>query len=324
MALPDKRSSVAWHERRGILLVRERESWHWKIDHDPTNIKETLHKHLHHHKFDSPWISFTDSFVATIARALSFRHSGIPTGDIKIHIIDTTNIKNRALPIHAFTGALGYEALHEGNSPLAKMVLGSLPGEYLFWNELKVEASMVSLTALLAPTPLQPLQHFQGLLDLMPALERRSKGLKKLKKPKKSDSDTLLEWDIRNPPIKAWKLLKEFFDVELKIRNPKRGQTTRSGRAVEWYTFDDPKRHTDEIGADVLGNFQVLVKEFKPDFQIPVLIALLTMQTKQYHFEGIVEEMCKVYGGKSPLELSGFKLTVHRHTPSRAFLVCVN
>lgn len=48
-----------------------------------------------------------------------------------------------------------------------------------------------------------------------------------------------------------------------------------------------------------LGGYQLLVQEFKPDFQIPVLIALLSTQTNKFYTGSMVSAMERSFAGKS-------------------------
>jgi hypothetical protein len=64
------------------------------FDADNEHIKDTLREHLMKStKSWSPWISFSDSLVATLAKALRFQYRGTKSGEVQIHVIDTLKIK---------------------------------------------------------------------------------------------------------------------------------------------------------------------------------------------------------------------------------------
>lgn len=115
--------------------------------------------------------------------------------------------------------AIGYRVFSGRDSPLAKMILGSIAGEFLFWNEVKASASTVSLQTLLRPKPPHNNLYFDGMLELMPELERHQEKLKKLKNP---DPVSRKEWDTRRNFTAGWKLRDTLYREKLQIKERKR------------------------------------------------------------------------------------------------------
>ena len=274
---------------------------------DNKYIRETLRNHLHHKMVWSPWISFTDSIASTLARATKSIRKGYP--NIKIHVVDTFQINKQALVVDAFAMARGYGVFSDRSSIRAKMVLGSLFGEVLVWNELEVEASTVPFDALLHPKPPRPNAYAVGLLEIMPMLEvQPGPYVKKVKKTPRNFSAS--EWDARKKFTAAWELKKRFYGLELMIEEkkqsdqvfaPKKAQQQahggRMGRKIWFKTSEMPDNrvHVDESH---IRQHQMLISEFKPEFQIPMLIALLSMRTREFYEGGIVEIMRPEFFGK--------------------------
>jgi hypothetical protein len=179
---------------------------------------------------------------------------------------------------------LGYRVI-DRNSVTSKMVFGSIPGEYLFWNELAVEASCISLSKLLRPSPYGKLWT-PGLLDLIPQFQLQPpKGITKLTTP---DPETGKEWDDRLTPEAAWKHFKKFYGVKM----------IKAGNTVD-FEYTRPANPQDEIPIEKVWEHQKLVEGFKSEFRLPVLLAFLSMHFKAYHHEGITEVVRQVYAGKS-------------------------
>ncbi|KPI41429.1 uncharacterized protein AB675_9373 [Cyphellophora attinorum] len=245
------------------------------VNKDCEHIKSTLTMHLRKQHTPSPWISFSDSIVATLARALRFQQrKKTKPEDIRIHVIDTMNIRRLALGVNGRAIAFGYRALGH-NSSKDTMVRGSLPGEYLFWNVLNVDASTVSLSGFLCPWLTKDNVRSPGLLELIPQLtvQPRAKGSKKLAKPDPATTKSR----------QASQLLDKLYGSETVIRK--------------------------RIAVEKVRDHQKLVGGLKLDFRLPVLLALLSMHTKSYHNEGIVEAMCQVYEGASEVENFEFAST---------------
>ncbi|ETN40242.1 uncharacterized protein HMPREF1541_04518 [Cyphellophora europaea CBS 101466] len=252
--------------------------------HDNKFIRETLRDHLNNKKTSSHWISFTDSLPSAIARALKFKQKGYPvrpptvkSSDIRFHIVDTFKIRKEALIVHGFAMARGYKVFDRAKSILKRMVLGSLRGKFLVWNELDVEASSVSLESLLRLSRGGNHLNTTGILELMPFLQKAPGNT--LKKKNKPDPETGREFEVKRQFRAAWQLTKQLYGIEMVIEfrkqlyrpmAPKKTrEQDRAGRMRRkiWFVERETADQRCELEPGKLVAFQNLVAGFKPEFQ---------------------------------------------------------
>ena len=186
--------------------------------------------------------------------------------------------------------ARGYKVFDRAKSILKRMVLGSLRGKFLVWNELDVEASSVSLESLLRLSRGGNHLNTTGILELMPFLQKAPGNT--LKKKNKPDPETGREFEVKRQFRAAWQLTKQLYGIEMVIEfrkqlyrpmAPKKTrEQDRAGRMRRkiWFVERETADQRCELEPGKLVAFQNLVAGFKPEFQVPMLVALLSMQTK--------------------------------------------
>lgn len=255
-----------------------------------------LDDHVSQFGFNSHWISFTDSPLTAICRALQHIRRG--RKDIRLHVINTLKITNPALIVSSYAMLRGYRVCVDLNPVEQKKMLGSSYAEFLVWDELIAEATMVRFSELLSPPNSDSKVYVPGLLDLVPGLLCPSK-------------------DKRLKFRQAWRLRETLYGLEQRIeaklemfrpcgprsRYRRQDWAGRYGAPKHCQRQDvyDPRRELDDFER---SKFDRLVDGFPDEYKIVMLTFFLSLKTNLYYEESIVDQIVQFANGTSALPRS--------------------
>ena len=254
-------------------------------------VKESLHNHEVNKKCSSHWISLTDSGLAAVAYALQLHEQS--NINVQIHMVDTTKLRNRPLIVYAYPMLKGYRVCWNRKSGFQKMILGASYTEFLVWDELDIEACCVNITVLIGA----------GLNDLPIKLKaslqrlgadgrkRRCQPASKIRKHhiKLGDAKTIekMREEYYSGPWNRWKR-REW--VAAYWGNP---------RPTTPITIRQRPDNRSPMSTDVMNRYRTVAETCKkPEFQLVMLIALLSMSTPMFYHDSMVDELMNIPQGK--------------------------
>lgn len=263
--------------------------------------KAEIWEELQHHvrglrsRKGSRWTSFTASIISAIGFALRMKDNGETT--IRIHIIDTTQLSTRPLVVHCHRMLKAYEINLSASLCFDVARTRTSWNEFLVWDELRAVASSVDLDDLLYPEAPNPKACQPGLLDLMPKLKTPEKDTWDQTKASESFSRHYgLEVEpyevVQSPPLSPSPLSDTDYMIHAFLNNRTRLQVrrgwTRDGLVyrTNWHLLD----------------YFFLVRSMTKSFQLPMVVALLSMGTKFMYQESVIRELMEFPKGKqSPI-----------------------
>lgn len=257
-------------------------------------VKETLHNHEVNKKCSSHWISFSDSGSAAVAYALQL-HEQSKT-NVQIHMVDTTKLRNRPLIAYAYPMLKGYRVCSNRKSGFQKMILGASYTEFLVWDELSIEACCVNISVLIGA----------GLTDLPIKLRA---PLRRLgadgRKRKCQPASKIRKHHLKLEDAKMIEQMREEY-----YSGPMNLWKRREWAAAYWgnqkpttpVTIRQRPDNRSPMSTDIMNRYRTVAETCeKPDFQLVMLIALLSMSTPMFYRDSMVDELMNIPQGKLTL-----------------------
>lgn len=282
------------------------------FDFPKQEVREGLKVHVRRIKRYSHWISFTGSILLAISFALQMKERNCE--DIRIHMIDTKQLVNKPLMMHAATMLEAYEVFLDPNLSYDVARCRTAENEILVWDELQAESAVIAFNDLLYPQI--PGRDMPGLFDHIAKLLPKKRGV--FKTPKK---DT---WSQKAQSAKRpSKLFKELYGIEEEVRFYQLVQESllsakdyagRFGfvRRCVIRAPNDPRRHLDEWQ---LKDFLDLVRRMRKSFQLPFVMALLSLMTNFVLIDSMAEAISLLPSSES---------TLSRYITSHRLLTCIH
>ena len=257
-----------------------------------TEIKESLHNHEVAKRCDSHWISFTDSAIAAKAYGLQLFEQ--KKGNVRIHMVDTTKIRNLPLIVHAYPMLKGYRVCSNRKSSFQRMIIGASYTEYLVWDELQVEACSVDVSLLIQVEVLElpiklkvPIKRLgrQGHKRKFQTASRIRQSHLKLEESRVVEH---MRDNYTSGPYNLWK----------------KGERTcafwgnrKSTTPVAIREKIDTRSH---MSTDMMNRYRIVAQVCeKPRFQLVMLVALLSMSRPAFYSESMVEQLMQIPQGES-------------------------
>ena len=263
-------------------------------------IRQNLLSHMRNKKFPSHWISFTTSPLWAFDLALRMKRRG--EKEICIVILDTLQLSH---PIRVFHTPALLKAYNVEKSLWPMMYRGA--AEKLVWDEVIAPGTLIPLANFLKSYLLEGDDLKQGYSALQPFHFR---SLDFAGQPIDAVLNLLQQNPVKGLYIPAHIRTRNFKSEvdkqhEIEVRKHQAEKTWRqkhtAGRLSYGKQLNNPwdKNTRVPISAYTVGSYMTLVEDnFPPEFQFPILIALLS--TRLYHFEysGVVEAF-ELLAGKS-------------------------
>lgn len=240
--------------------------------------------HVSQVNFNSHWISFTDSPLTAICRAL--QHQSRKQTNIRLHVINTMKIKKPALIVSSYATLRGYRVCVRLHPARREKLLGCAYAEFLVWDELIAEAAVVDLKDFLKPPNLHRNFYTPGLLDLIPKLRRPATNKTGGKYRKAYELRELLYGQEQENERKSQQRLP--WGPERKNCQPDlanwRGPSDHQKRA----DIQDNRHALDNF---TRRQFERLVEKFPDEFKMVMLAFFLCMVTHDRYEDSIVDEL---------------------------------
>lgn len=268
------------HFKAGALLNQFQSSLNfYSLGKD--HVRQSLLDHIRTRHTKSHWISFTSSIAFAISRALTLREK--KHKNIRIWILDTFKIQGNPLIVHAYSMLEPYKVRLNQNLSYDITRTKTAWNEFLVWDEIRIKSSSISLNDLLRPS--RPMINYAppGLLVLMPNLVRKTKGG---------------GFEAKSPA----KLLRDLYGLDDRIRDREmernqfkmsKDRVGRFGNIKCSMVEEEPDPRYD-IDPRQIMNYKHLVSKLDPEFQLPMMAALLSMQADVVYKRSIIKEIANI------------------------------